>query len=255
MVWGEQSWEQKKTNNWNNNWSNGNGEQSWDQKKTNNWTSARNYVGADRIVGILVDWQHKGGKSFGWIAPLHGLPENLDESAYHGGDVYVHWKDIRDPRPGAVVTFRAYADGQGLGAEDCVNRQVLRFAMPRDSPKALSLPTVESNACAKYLTSSSFYPELEQKGVTLRKYLWDGPLQVYELWGEADAIVDVAEEIGLLKHPDAEMLVSQNMVQHEAPASIRIVPDDVLPNVPPRFRVALALGGDGNRERLLALLR
>eukprot|EP00401_Gymnodinium_catenatum_P030221 CAMPEP_0117506558 /NCGR_PEP_ID=MMETSP0784-20121206/25969_1 /TAXON_ID=39447 /ORGANISM="" /LENGTH=245 /DNA_ID=CAMNT_0005302033 /DNA_START=77 /DNA_END=812 /DNA_ORIENTATION=- len=225
------------------------------QGEESTWSGSRRYVGQERAVGVLVDWQQRAGNSFGWITPLYGIPDNLPESIYHGGDIYVHWKDIQDPRPGAVVTFRAYVDKQGLGAENCSGRPVLRFVVPKDSPKALTLPFKESNSCAKYLTSSTFYPELEERGVTLRKYLWDSPLQVYEMWGQPEDMMTAAEEIGLLSHPHAEALVSLKMVQHEPRENIREVPADDLPNVPPAFRAALLLGGgDGVRDRLLQIL-
>lgn len=227
---------------------------SWG-KEDSSWTESRKYVSEERATGVLIDWQHKGGKSFGWIAAIHGIPEDLPESVYHGGDIYVHWKDIQEPRPGAVVTFKIYMDKQGLGADSCLSRTVLRFVVPRDSAKALTLPIVEANPCAKYLTSSVFYPELEQKGVTLRKYLWDSPLVVYELWGELESIIAAAEEIGLCAHKEAEAIVSRSMVPNEPSDHLRDIPATDLPNVPPRFRVGLKLGGgDDVGARLRQLL-
>merc|ERR1712146_392629 len=126
-------------------------------------------------------------------------------------------------------------DDQGLGAESCVSRQVLRFVVPRSSTKPLTLPSNEVNSCATCLTSSVFFPDLEERGVTLRKYLWDGPLQLYEMWGEPTALVAAAEEIGLCDHPDAELIVSRNMAIHEIPDLLREIPADLLPHVPPRF--------------------
>eukprot|EP00929_Paragymnodinium_shiwhaense_P001966 TRINITY_DN102172_c0_g1_i1.p1 TRINITY_DN102172_c0_g1~~TRINITY_DN102172_c0_g1_i1.p1 ORF type:complete len:230 (-),score=58.82 TRINITY_DN102172_c0_g1_i1:71-760(-) len=216
----------------------------------------RTYIGGEeRAVGILVDWQHKGGKSFGWIAPIAGIPADLPEAVYHGGDVYVHWKDIQDPRPGAVVTFRLFSDSQGLGAEACESRKVARLVVPRTEAKALKLPSVEGNPVAKYLTSSVFYPELEARGVTLRRYIWDSPLQVYELWGEAEAVVAVAEQVGFCGNTSVEALVSPSMAAQEAAGDVREVPASELANVPPRFRVALKLGSaEDAKQRLLRIL-
>lgn len=231
--------------------------QSWSAGKEDDKWSAENrkYVSETRATGVLIDWKQCGGKSFGWIAPIHGIPEDLPESVYHGGDIYVHWKDIQEPRPGAVVTFKLYQDKQGLGADGCISRNVLRFALPRESVKALTLPIVEANPCAKYLTSSVFYPELEQKDVTLRKYLWDSPLVVYELWGELEAIITAAKEIGLCAHTEAEALVSKNMVPNEPADNLREIPATELSNVPPRFRVGLKLGGGADvDQRLRSLL-
>merc|ERR1719215_345062 len=150
---------------WKSSWKQDWQQQEWQQEP-------RQRLGNQKAVGVLVDWQHKAGKSFGWIVPIHGIPSQMPEAEYHGGDIYVHWKDVADPRPGSVVTFWPYMDGQGLGAEECVSRQVLRFAVPKSSKVALTLPMVEINPCASYLTSSLFYPALEAQGVTLRKYLW-----------------------------------------------------------------------------------
>jgi len=219
------------------------------------WEGTRQRVSEQRAVGVLVDWQHKGGKSFGWIAPIHGITKQSGSEQYHGGDLYVHWKDIQDPRPGAVVTFWPYLDQQGLGAEDCMSRTVSRFVVPKQTPSALTLPTVEVNQVATYLPTSIFYPELEEQGVTLRKYLWDAPLTVYELWGSAQDIVQAADDMGLLAHPACELLVSTDMARNEPPERLRDIDSSHLPHVPPRFRVGLKLGGTPDaRERLLALL-
>lgn len=190
----------------------------------------------------------------GWIAPIYGIPSFLPEARYHGGDVYVHWSDIQDPRPGSVVTFRPYVDGQGFGAESCVRRRVVRYVLPRDTRKMLTLPVAETNPCAQYLPTSIFYTPLEEKGVTLRKYLWDGPLILYELWGEPQAILDVADDIGLLSHTEAEVLVSRQYVKPELAGSLRDIPESDLPKVPPQFRVAMSLEGQDVRGTLLEIL-
>lgn len=105
------------------------------------------------------------------------------------------------------------------------------------------------------MTSSVFFPELEERGVTLRKYLWEGPWEIFEMWGEPQDIVNVADEIGLLQHPEAEVLVSRWMARHEEAGLLREIDEEHLPRVPARFRVALKLAGGNPRERLFALLR
>lgn len=213
-------------------------------------------------VGILVEWQQKGPKSFGWISPIYGIPEHLPEAQSHGGDVYVNAMDISDPRPGSVISFSLYIDGQGLGAEECVSRSVLRFAMPMGSNAQLTLPMVEVNPCEAYLKSSVFYPELEERGVTLRKYLWESPLTVFELWGSVQDILKAAEEIGLLAHPEVEVLTSRKMAKSIDPDLLRDISEQELPGVPPRFRVGFRLlgaagtsaGPEEVRARLVALL-
>lgn len=233
---------------------------NWQQDGHSGWgTQPKQRLGERKAVGVLVDWQHKAGKSFGWILPIHGVPSHLPEAQYHGGDIYVHWKDIQDPRPGAVVTFWPYLDQQGLGAEECVSRCVLRFAVPRDSRCALTLPVGENNPCPSYLTSSLFYPETEELGVTLRKYLWDNPLILYELWGAPQDLMHVADETGLLSHPEAKVLVSRSMARNVSAELLCEVSEQELPNVPPRCRIAVALSDGGSnpaqaRERLYSLL-
>jgi len=203
-----------------------------------------------QAVAVLVDWQDKGPKSFGWLSPICGMPTQLEEAKYHGGDVYVSWKDIQDPRPGALYTFWPYTDKQGLGAEECILRAVVRFIVPAASASKLRLPPNEMNPCTTYLSSSVFYPELEEAhGVTLRKYLWDCPFTVLEIWGQPQNIVAAAEAIGLLAHVEAEVLVSRNMAKQEAPDRLRDLGEEDVPNVPVRFRVALSLGTSESERR------
>lgn len=228
-----------------------------DDKEGGGWQDEeKKRLGDKRAVGVLVDWQHKSGKSFGWIAPIYGIMGEPNETqGKHGGDVYVHWKDIQDPRPGAIVTFWPYVDSQGLGAENCVSRCVMRFIVPRASVSSLNTPRVEVNPCATYLTSSVFFPELEDKGVTMRKYLWDGPYAVFETWGSPQDLAQVCGDLGFLQHPEVEVLVSRNMVRQEEPSSVRQVPKEDLPHVPLRFQLALRLPNDKDdaRERILSL--
>jgi len=208
------------------------------------WPSAdngpRRKIGEGRAVGVLVDWQDKGMRSHGWIAPLHGIPSGLAEAKDHGGDIYIHWQDIQEPRSGAIVTFSAYVDEQGLGAEDCRNRQVLRLVLPYPILEQLPLPDKEVNHCATYLSASVFYPDLEQDGVTLRRYIWDGSLALLELWGEKEDIISCAEQIGAFKHNEVEALISLRMSSIANESDIREITQAELPNVPPRFRHAWA---------------
>lgn len=210
----------------------------------------------NHAVAVLVDWQDKGPKSFGWLAPVFGLPE-MPEAKYHGGDVYVSWQDIQDPRPGAIYTFWPYTDKQGLGAEECILRSVVRFIAPTAALSKLKLPPAEMNPCTTYLSSSVFYPEVEEAhGVTLRKYLWDCPYTVFELWGQPQNVVSAAEALGLLGNAEAEVLVSRHMAKQEAPDRLRDLTEADVPYVPVRFRVALSLGNslDEARDRLSSFL-
>lgn len=239
---------------WSSSWQEEGGQGGWGAP------GPRQRLGHRKAVGVLVDWQHKAGKSFGWIVPIHGIPNHMPEAHAHGGDVYVHWQDIQDPRPGAVVSFWPYVDEQGLGAEECVNRSVLRFAVPADSKCALTLPMNEVNPCASYLPSSLFFPELEERGVTLRKYLWNSPFTLFELWGEPQDVVLVADEIGLLSHQEAKVLLSRSMAGNVQPDQLCELSGEDLPNVPPRCRLATSLCPDGAsdaeqaRQRLFGIL-
>mmetsp|Transcript_66034 Transcript_66034/g.123154 ORF Transcript_66034/g.123154 Transcript_66034/m.123154 type:complete len:245 (+) Transcript_66034:117-851(+) len=201
----------------------------------------RRRIGDGRAVGVLVDWQDKGVKSHGWIAPLHGIPSGLPEAKEHGGDIYIHWQDILDPRTGSIVTFSAYVDDYGLGADDCRNRQVLRFVLPYQSLEKLAMPKEEVSHCATYLSASVFYPEMEQDGITLRRYVWDGSLTLLELWGDKDDILQGIEKLGMAALPDAEALISRHVASILPQSEVREIAEAELPNVPSRFRLGWAL--------------
>mmetsp|Transcript_52778 Transcript_52778/g.123445 ORF Transcript_52778/g.123445 Transcript_52778/m.123445 type:complete len:245 (+) Transcript_52778:103-837(+) len=203
--------------------------------------SSRRSIGDGRAVGMLVDWQDKGVRSHGWIAPLHGIPSGLPEAKGHGGDIYIHWQDVLDPRTGSIVTFSAYLDDDGLGAEDCRNRQVLRFVLPYQAVEKLEMPKEEVSYCATYLSASVFYPEMEEDGITLRRYVWDGSLTLLELWGNKDDIICSVEKLGLTALPDAEALISRHVASILPKSEVREIAEAELPNVPPRFRLGWAL--------------
>eukprot|EP00931_Biecheleriopsis_adriatica_P050349 TRINITY_DN29142_c0_g1_i1.p1 TRINITY_DN29142_c0_g1~~TRINITY_DN29142_c0_g1_i1.p1 ORF type:complete len:280 (-),score=44.57 TRINITY_DN29142_c0_g1_i1:42-881(-) len=255
---------------WQSSWSNGAswkqkkwGEQNWSSQSQSwssggNWEDQRTPLGAG--VGILVEWQNKGFNSCGWIVPLHGMATKQDPSEVvrHGGDVYVHYNDIKDPRLGSVVTFQTYEDSQGRGAQAVRSRAAARFVVPRSSLDRVKLPGEEVNPASSYFKSSVFYPELEDRGVTLRRYTWESKLQVIELWGAPKDIVSAAEELGLLEHPEAEVLLSPQMARKLPPDQLREVSAADLPEVPSKCRLATSLrsgaSGASPKQRLSSIL-
>lgn len=235
----------------------------WEPKWESNWESNWESRGPERTlatdvqqqcVGILIEWQNKGFNSFGWILPIHGIAN----AEGHGGDVYVHNSDIQDPRLGSIVTFTAYKDKHGFGAQDCWTRKVVRFIVPTGSANLVNLPEREMSHAASYLRSSVFYPELEEKGVTLRRYTWEEGLRVFEIWGNAQAIIAAADELSLLMHPEAEVLLPPQLARKQTPESIRLLSEEDLPHVPRKCRIATSLktgqGGLYPRDRLVELL-
>lgn len=57
---------------------------------------------------------------YGWIAPLQGIDH--PEMSRHAGRIYLAKKDVRHGavlQAGTEVAFYLYADGEGIGAEDC----------------------------------------------------------------------------------------------------------------------------------------
>eukprot|EP00435_Cladocopium_sp_Y103_P049314 s1135_g14.t2 len=184
-------------------------DQPWSQDATATW-GARNFEG--RGVGILVEWQNKGFHSFGWLSPIHLPQERNIRSSLHGGDIYVHCNDIKEPRLGGIFTFVLYNDRQDFGAQDCEPRSVIRFAIPATSMGSLRLPTGEARPAKSYLRQSLFYPQMEEKGITLRRYLWEDSLQILELWGLSEAIVAAADDLNLLQ-TEVEVLLSPQMAR------------------------------------------
>ncbi|CAJ1330218.1 unnamed protein product [Effrenium voratum] len=223
-------------------------EQPWSQDETKPWASE------GQGVGVLVEWQNKGFHSFGWLSPIH-LPRDRDlRQSLHGGDLYVHCNDIQEPRLGAVYTFTLYNDYQGLGAQDCRARSVIRFAVPEQSMTCLKLPA-EVKTVPNHLRHSLFYPELEERGVTLRRYLWDDPVKILELWGSPEAMIAAAEELGLLQLDELQVLLSPQIARRQPKESLRQLSEEDAPRVPAKCRWATSLeGGPTLRQRLVELL-
>eukprot|EP00930_Biecheleria_cincta_P040864 TRINITY_DN27988_c0_g1_i1.p1 TRINITY_DN27988_c0_g1~~TRINITY_DN27988_c0_g1_i1.p1 ORF type:complete len:308 (-),score=34.54 TRINITY_DN27988_c0_g1_i1:51-896(-) len=252
--WGQQkSWGSGGGGSWGSSWGSSWNSSSWESRGPAR-TPATGVQ--QQCVGILIEWQNKGFNSFGWILPIHGI-DNV-EAAAHGGDVYVHNSDIQDPRLGSIVTFSVYQDQHGLGAQDCRPRQVIRFIVPTRSADIVNLPEKEVNHASSYLQSSVFYPELEEKGVTLRRYVWEEGLRVFEMWGNPQAIAAAADELSLLTHPEAQVLLSPHMARQQKPDCVRLISEADLPHVPRKCRISMSLKTGQNglhpRDRLVELL-
>jgi len=127
-------------------------------------------------------------------------PTNEDEGEQQKKDDKEEEKDAKDknwkpsgPPPvkeGQVVDFFVYLDGEGLGAQECRKRTVLRLTLPHaEAARVLK----DSPQWSEYLTDSEYYPAFEREhGVLLRKYAWPLPFAVLELWSHPEELVAAA---------------------------------------------------------------
>lgn len=159
------------------------------------------------LSGRVVQW--KG--SYGWIEPTC-VVEHPDV-AKHRGRIFVHAEDVspkwKSLTVGSLVEFFLYHDGQGLGAEDCVARKVLRLTLAQNGAQAV------------FGVEGDRIPEFEAKlGVTLRAYQWmlndggSGELNflLFEVWGRPQNIVEAVLEATKKKDQRyaSEMLVPES---------------------------------------------
>mmetsp|Transcript_86744 Transcript_86744/g.163581 ORF Transcript_86744/g.163581 Transcript_86744/m.163581 type:complete len:267 (+) Transcript_86744:67-867(+) len=152
----------------------------------------RTRVGEARCVGLVVEWRGY----MGWIQPLAKVDHEL--ATRHQGRIYLNVKDVVQTggktrgsriKEGKVVDFFIYADGDGLGAEECSARTVLRLTLPHKEMNKLKLTGLWS----KYLSDSEYYPSFESEhGVLLRKYNWKMAFALLELWGHPDQLAAAA---------------------------------------------------------------
>jgi len=142
------------------------------------------------VFGRVVEW--KG--AYGWIEPQCAIEH--PDIAKHRGRIFVHSEDClpkwRSLTVGVLVEFHLYYDGQGLGAEDCEARKVLRLTLGWDVAQAAF------GECGERM------PEFEQRfRVTMRAYQWvlvDGtqgalPFLLLEVWGRPQPIVEAVLEV------------------------------------------------------------
>lgn len=151
----------------------------------------RTRVGEARCVGLVVEWRGY----MGWIQPLAKVDHEL--ATKHQGRIYLNVKDVVQTekargtriKEGKVVDFFIYADADGLGAEECMGRTVLRLTLPHKEMNKLKLTGLWS----KYLSDSEYYPSFESEhGVLLRKYNWKMAFALLELWGHPDKLAAAA---------------------------------------------------------------
>ncbi|CAE7687544.1 Eif4e1b [Symbiodinium microadriaticum] len=148
-------------------------------------------------VGRVVEWK----KTHGWIEP--DCPIDHPEIVKHQGHIFVHGEDLvpkwRNLVAGAMVEFFLYYDGQGLGAEECTARKVLRVTLSWKQAQAMFGETGERLA------------DFEQKSqVTIRAYQWcqpdggssDLPFLLFEIWGRPQAVVDAIGALATLREED-----------------------------------------------------
>jgi len=162
-------------------------------------------VTPSHIAGRVTQW--KG--TYGWIEPQCVIEHpDIDK---HRGRIFIHAEDTvpkwRSLTVGSLVEFYLYYDGEGLGAEDCVARKVLRLTLPWGSAQTL------------FGEEGEKLPDFEQKmNVTMRAYQWihdDGsqselPFLLLEVWGRTQAIIEAVLEITKKNSRNhAEMLVPE----------------------------------------------
>lgn len=169
------------------------------------------------FAGRVTEW--KG--TYGWIESLE--PIDHPEATRHQGKIFVHADDIhgKQLREGVICEFFLYVDSQGLGADKCYSRQVLRLMIPVEEGKRL------------WGDKGEQVPEVEDKHeVSLRIYEWhnsnhtQGTLPfLVECWGRCDALVKFVSEELHAEFPALEFLIPQsrlmqlqvNDIQNRAP--------------------------------------
>lgn len=135
----------------------------------------------------------------GWIEPLSKIKHK--QASRHGGRVYLKASDILQDadqqmrvKEGAIVDFYVYVDPDGLGAEECRLRSVLRLTVTHAQAKAA---LKDSPQWSQYLTDSEYYLSFERDhGVLVRKYMWQMPFALLELWGHPNELATAAISIG-----------------------------------------------------------
>ena len=112
----------------------------------------RKVVRNDRIQGTIEKWSG----NFGWV--VASTPVQHPEAAKHGGKIYLNAQDFEGNaallKNGAKVNFICYADGNGLGAQQCKvtstapQKQQLHLAKPTSTAKTpfKMLPTMAQKA-------------------------------------------------------------------------------------------------------------
>lgn len=154
----------------------------------------RTRVSEGRCTGLLKEWRGY----MGWVQPLTKIQH--EQASKHKGLIYLNQKDVVQAddkfiriKEGKVVDFYVYADDDGLGAEECRPRSVLRLTLPHSEANKM---LKQSSQWSEYLTDSEYYPTFEREhGVLLRKYAWPMPFALLELWGHPQELATAAVQL------------------------------------------------------------
>lgn len=145
-------------------------------------------LGEELFVGLVVEWRGY----MGWIEPLTKIKHH--QASKHNGRIYLNQRDVLQSnrnlrvKVGKIVDFKVYCDGDGLGAEECRPLQVLRVTLPHKKSKLKY-----TSQWSDYLPDSDFYPGFQfNHGILLRKYCWELPFALFELWGQPAELVNAA---------------------------------------------------------------
>lgn len=171
---------------------------------------AKTRLSPQLFAGRVTEW--KG--TYGWIESLE--PIEHPEAQRHNGKIFVHKDDIegKQLREGVICEFFLYVDAQGLGADKCYSRQVLRLMIPVDEGKRLWGPNGEKICAVE-----------DSYEVSLRIYEWyhnnqtKGSLPfLVECWGRPDALVNFVTGELHAEFPALEFLIPQSrLMQLQVP--------------------------------------
>lgn len=158
------------------------------------------------LAGRVLEWKGQ----YGWIQPLVLIKHPQVDK--HRGRIYIHNSDIKGKwralKVGSIVGFLLYDDGDGLGAEKCEARKVLRVTMTKAEAQAILGENGEGIKAVE-----------EKHSVVMRAYQWslpdgsDGemPFIMMEVWGtQKSAAGCVTELSGKEKDRAIKLLVPES---------------------------------------------
>jgi len=178
-------------------------------------------VGETRHTGIVIDWRGH----YGWIHPFGKVDH--EQATKHYGRIYIKNEDVVQAeglpiKEGRIVDFYPYADGDGLGADECRPRAVLRLTLPHSEANKI---VKDKSQWSEYLTASDYYPSFEQEhGVLLRKYQWPLPFALFELWGHPDELANAV--VALVAKGEDDSCYVRLLLPEDAIPKIKDVPSD-----------------------------
>eukprot|EP00929_Paragymnodinium_shiwhaense_P002247 TRINITY_DN10244_c0_g1_i1.p1 TRINITY_DN10244_c0_g1~~TRINITY_DN10244_c0_g1_i1.p1 ORF type:complete len:248 (+),score=30.72 TRINITY_DN10244_c0_g1_i1:87-830(+) len=142
------------------------------------------------VPGRVIEWKGQ----YGWIEPQvviehPELSKNKNRIFIHAEDCLPKWRNLA---VGSLVEFHLYSDGQGLGAEECYARKVLRLTLPWSAAKAV------------FGEGGEFLPDFDRRAnVTTKAYEWmfvdgsasDMAFLLLEVWGHPQNVIAAVLEI------------------------------------------------------------